>query len=171
MPEIGQRVRVHYTGRFDDGTIFNSSIRRGEPLELTIGKLEMPAAFEEAVSKLGLREKTTIDIPMEEAYGEYDESLIETVPFKSFPHAEQLPIGQYIVLRVPEGEIRVKVLKIENDLIYFDHNHELAGKNLHFDIQLISIDHESAVEHEKHAAGCACGCDRLKQSLSAQTAS
>ena len=165
MPEIGQKVRVHYTGRFDDGTVFNSSIRCGEPIELVLGRMEMPPAFEEAVCKLGVREKTSIDIPMDEAYGRYDESLIEAVPEDAFPHARQLPVGSYIAPSTPAGTMRVKVLKIEDGLIYFDHNHELAGKNLHFDIQLIAVDQESAIEREKHADGCACGCGKLKQSL------
>ena len=80
-------------------------------------------------------------------------------------HARQLPVGSYIALSTPAGTMRVKVLKIEDGLIYFDHNHELAGKNLHFDIQLIAVDQESAIEREKHADGCACGCGKLKQSL------
>lgn len=165
MPEIGQKVRVHYTGKFDDGTIFNSSIRRGEPLEMVLGKMEMPPAFEEAVCKLGMREETSIDIPASEAYGKYDESLVEAVPLDAFPHAEQLPVGRYIMLSNPIGDIRAKVVKIEDGMVYFDHNHELAGKNLHFDIKLIAVDHGSAIEDEKHADGCACGCGKLKQSL------
>lgn len=165
MAEIGQTVLVHYTGRFDDGTIFDSSIRRGEPLRMVVGKKEMLSAFEEAVCKLGLHEEIDIDVPACEAYGAYDETRIETIPIESFPHAEQLPVGKHIVMPTPDGDIRVKVLKMENGLIFFDHNHELAGKNLHFNIRLVGIEHESAIEHEKHADGCACGCHILKKSL------
>ena len=99
------------------------------------------------------------------AYGLYDESLVERVPIASFPHADELPVGHYIVLGAPESALRVKVLKIEDGFVYFDHNHELAGQNLNFDVTVRKIVVENAMERELHPADCACGCHKLKEQL------
>lgn len=165
MAEIGERVRVDFEGRLDDGSKFSSSYLVGEPFEFVIGSETMLPAFEKAVTEMQPGEERTVRIPAAEAYGEYDTALIESVPAASFPHADQLPVGQYIVLGAGESEMRVKVLRVEDDQILFDHNHELAGEDLTFDIKLLEVVHESAIDRELHPAGCACGCDRLKQAL------
>lgn len=167
MVEAGQKVLVHYVGTLDDGSEFDSSVRRGEPLEFVVGSRTMLPAFERAVSEMEPGEERTVRIPAEKAYGPYDESLVETIPVDAFPHADKLPVGEYIVMSAGSEHVRVKVEKIEDGRIFFDHNHELAGCDLTFRIRLVAVRHESAIERERHPAGCACGCDRLKQSLSA----
>ena len=167
MVETGQKVVVHYVGTLDDGSEFDSSVRREEPLEFIVGSRTMLPAFERVVGDMEPGEERTVRIPAEKAYGPYDESLVEMVPVDAFPHAEQLPVGEYIVLSIVSEPLRVKVDKIENGCIFFDHNHELAGRDLTFLIRLESVRHESAIERERHPAGCACGCDRLKKALSA----
>lgn len=166
MAEFGEMVRVDFIGRLDDGAQFSNSYIAGSPLEVTIGAHEVLPAFEKALAEMAPGEQRTLRIPAEQAYGAYDESLVETVPRASIPHADKLPVGQYVVFGSPNGDIRVRVLEVTEDSVVFDHNHELAGQDLNFEITLREIVHEPAVEREMHPAGCACGCDRLKQALS-----
>ncbi|MGN0078304.1 MAG: peptidylprolyl isomerase [Coriobacteriales bacterium] len=165
MAEIGERVRVDFIGRLDDGAQFSNSYIAGSPLEVTIGAHEVLPAFERVLAEMEPGEERSLRIPAEQAYGAYDESLIETVPRASIPHADRLPIGQYVVFGSPAGDLRVKVLDVTEDSVVFDHNHELAGQDLSFEITLREVVRESAIDREMHPAGCACGCDRLKEAL------
>lgn len=165
MAEIGEKVRVDFVGRLDDGAEFSNSYLVGEPFEFVIGSQTMLPAFEKAVSEMNPGESKTIRIPADQAYGAYDESLIEAVPVSSVPNASKLPQGGYVVFSTPSGDMRVRVLKVEGGNVYFDHNHELAGHDLTFDIKLLEVVRPSAVEREQHPAGCACGCDKVKHAL------
>lgn len=165
MAEIGETVRVDFIGRLDDGSQFSNSYIAGSPLEVTIGSHQVLGAFEKAIADMAPGEERTVRIPFQEAYGAYDENLIETVPRASIPHADRLPVGEYVVFGSPAGDLRVKVLEVAEDTVVFDHNHELAGQDLTFDITLREVVRESAVERELHPAGCACGCDRLREAL------
>lgn len=166
--ELGRRVKVHYIGTLDDGTEFDNTIRQGTPLEYIVGSRQVLAGFDRAVSEMEVGKTRTIHIPASEAYGAYDESLIEAVPVSVMPHTDQLPIGEYIAISTSAGDIRVKVMRIEKDMVYLDHNHELAGEDLNFSIELVSVygEYESSIERELHPAGCACGCDQVKKALS-----
>lgn len=166
MAEIGETVRIDFVGKLDDGSQFSNSHIAGSPLEVTIGAHEVLPAFEQALAEMAPGEKRSLRIPADQAYGSYDENLIETVPKESIPHADRLPVGQYVVFGSPAGDLRVKVLDVTDDSVVFDHNHELAGQDLNFEISLLDIVHEPAVDRELHPAGCACGCDRLKEALS-----
>lgn len=163
--EIGDRVRVHAVGRLGDGLKFLDTRKAGAPMEFTIGGHAMLPAFERAVMEMDPQSVKSVCIPAAEAYGEYDESLIERIPKDSFPDWESLPKGQFIEFEGPSGNIRCKVLEPEADCIVLDHNHELAGHDLYYDLELVEVVGESAIEHELHGDGCACGCDRLRESL------
>lgn len=165
MAEIGELVRVDFIGRLDDGAEFSNSYLAGEPFEFVLGEHKMLPAFENAVFELNPGESTKLRVPAEHAYGPYDESLVEAVPIEGIPHAAQLPVGKYVVFATPQGDVRVKVLKVEGGMVYFDHNHELAGEDLTFDIKLVEVVHDSALDRERHPEGCACGCDVLKKAL------
>ena len=162
---MGNKVVIDYAASFDDGTVFDGSVQRGAPLEMELGRCMMPAPLEFAVSQMAEGEERRIHVDARDAYGLYDESLVERVPIASFPHADELPVGHYIVLGAPESALRVKVLKIEDGFVYFDHNHELAGQNLNFDVTVRKIVVENAMERELHPADCACGCHKLKDQL------
>ena len=136
---IGDQVHVHFVGTLDDGSEFSNSYLVEEPFEFVIGSSDMLPAFERAVLELAPGEETRIRIPVADAYGAYDESLIEVVPVRGFPAAHLLPVGEFIEIPTADGEIRAKVLKIEDGNIYFDRNHELAGKDLNFTIKLVDI--------------------------------
>ncbi len=165
MVALGQKVKVHYVGKFDDGTMFDSSIERGEPLEFVVGNGAMLPSFELAVSNMNPGEQVDINIPAEQAYGLRDENLIVKVPISSVPDSDKIVVGEYMSVKYPEGVANVKVVSKDDGLLVIDCNHELAGQNLHFNIKLLELVRESLIEEEKHASGCGCGCDRLKEAL------
>jgi FKBP-type peptidyl-prolyl cis-trans isomerase 2 len=161
-------------GRLDDGAEFENSYKSGKLLEFLVGSRQVILGLERAISEMRIGEKRSVRISAKEAYGTYDESLVETVPVKDFPDAERLPIGDYIVLATPGGQMRVRVSKIENGLVFFDHNHELAGRDLDFDIELVKIWglSGSIIENEQYMTGtCSCGCDEMRAALSADAES
>lgn len=168
MIEIGRRVGILYEGRLDDGTVFDSSSRHGgAPLEFVLGERQVIPGLERAVSDMSAHEKRTVRIPSREAYGERDERLVERIPLSAFPGADRLQVGHYIVVSLPNERRRVKVAAIEDGFVVLDSNHELAGCDLTFDIEVVSILGEtgSLVENEQHAAGCTCGCHRFKEQV------
>ncbi len=165
MVEIGQKVKIHYKSSLESGEVFDNTFLRGEPVEFTVGSKTLLPGLESAVCDMQVGETKTVFIPAIQAYGLYNENLIEAVPYDEIPNADKLPVGKYIEVRTPKGNVRVKVAKIEDDLVYFDYNHELAGKNIIVEVLLYSVENESAVEREMHPVGCGCGCDRLKKSL------
>lgn len=165
MVELGQKVRLCFTGTLEDGTVFDSSAQRGEPFELVVGARTMLPAFEKAVSEMVIGEERTVRIPAREAYGAYDEGLVESIALDSLPGAERLSVGDRIALASPAGRLPAKVVSLGDGSICLDFNHELAGKDLVYSILLVALVKETAIECEKHPVGCACGCDRLKRSL------
>ena len=139
MVKEGDRVRIEFIGKLDDGLEFANSYRVEEPFEFTVGAGEVLGALEEAVRTLSPGEDTDIRVPAAQAYGEYDESLIERVPIAMFPNSEKLKVGEFIEMYAGGEEIRARVRHIEDGWIYFDHNHELAGEDLNFYIKLVEI--------------------------------
>lgn len=140
MVDQGWKVKVEFVGRLDNGAEFSNSHLVGEPLEFVVGDGDVLPAFEEAVCALAVGEEATVRIPFENAYGPYDESLVERVPISLVPNAQSLPIGGYVVFETPEESLRVRVLKQEDGWLYLDHNHELAGEDLTFDIKLVGAE-------------------------------
>lgn len=141
MSNEGKKVKVHYVGTLDDGTKFDSSIDRGEPLEFTCMAGQMIKGFDEAVKDMALNETKKVHIPAAEAYGERDESLVQKVPASQIPNAEQLPVGQTVYMQGPGGQpFPVKVVSMENGIVTFDMNHEMAGKDLNFEITLVEVE-------------------------------
>ena len=166
MIEIGRRVGVLYTGRLENGTVFDcSDWHDGNPLEFTVGAGQVIPGLDKAVSDMSAHEKRKVTIPAREAYGERDSRLLEYVPTSVFPNADELPVGHYIMLDVAGERRRLKVVMVEDGQILFDGNHELAGHDLTFDLEVVSIFGEtgSLVENEQHAEGCTCGCHRFKE--------
>lgn len=165
---LGSKVKIRFVGTLDDGTEFDSSKQRCDcdVYEYVVGSTSVLPAFNRAVSEMQqVGEKITIHIPATEAYGVYREDLIEEVPVDALPNANQLPIGAHVMIETARGVIRVKVLDIKDGLLFFDHNHELAGKDLTYTIELVGL--QSALEREHDPAGCACGCDKVKKALGA----
>ncbi|MFO0793058.1 MAG: peptidylprolyl isomerase [Candidatus Brocadiaceae bacterium] len=133
----GDIVKVHYTGKLDDGTIFDSSQDR-EPLEFTIGGGEIIPGFEHAVIGMKSGELKTIKILADEAYGQYREEMIMVVDRNGFPNDLKLGLGLQLQMRHESGQIvPVTVIDISDSDVTLDANHPLAGENLTFDITLV----------------------------------
>ncbi|SMO38641.1 FKBP-type peptidyl-prolyl cis-trans isomerase [Gracilimonas mengyeensis] len=135
----GDTVKVHYTGKLEDGSVFDSSESR-DPLEVTLGEGKLIPGFEKAVVGLEVGDKTTANIPSEEAYGERRDDLEVTVERDQLPEDIEPEVGMQLQLNQPNGQpVPVQVTKVEEENIIIDANHPLAGKDLTFDIELIEI--------------------------------
>lgn len=139
MVAQGKKVKAHYRGTLDDGTQFDCSYDRGEPIEFTVGAGQMIAGFDAAVAEMELGEKRTVRLEPAEAYGEYDPARVLQVPCANFPNWEQLPIGVPVMLSTPYGPMPATCLKVEDEKLFLDTNHELAGKALIFEIEVVEI--------------------------------
>lgn len=136
---IGDTVRVHYTGRLGDGSVFDTSVGR-EPLEFTIGDGRLIPGFEKAVIGMNTGETKTIILSPEEAYGPYLEELTADVDISQFPPHIKPEVGLHLQIRQDNGSfIDVIITKISGSTVTLDANHPLAGKELTFDIELLEI--------------------------------
>ncbi len=139
-PNVGKKVRVHYKGTLNDGTQFDSSYDRGEPLEFVCGAGMMIRGFDVAVADMKVGEIKDAHMEPKDAYGEADPNAIMTVEIDQVPGAENLEKGQRVYLTNPMGQpFPVTVTEKTDTEITFDANHELAGKELNFQIELVEI--------------------------------
>ena len=137
---VGKNLRVHYRGTFDDGTQFDSSYDRGEPLEFVCGAGMMIQGFDRAVADMEVGQVVDVHLMPEEAYGMPNPEMIFTVPVSQLPGSEGLSVGQQVYLQNQMGQpFPVKVIAREGDTITFDANHEMAGKALNFRIELVEV--------------------------------
>ena len=135
----GDTVKVHYTGKLDDGTVFDTSIKR-DPLQLTIGEGRVIPGFEQAVVGMKPGESKTAKVPADKAYGPHREEMVLEVDRNQFPEHLKPKVGERLQVRQPDGQtIIVTVTDISEASVTLDGNHPLAGKDLTFDIQLIEI--------------------------------
>ncbi|MFP4109333.1 MAG: peptidylprolyl isomerase [Desulfonatronovibrio sp.] len=133
----GTKVKVHYTGKLNDGTVFDTSKER-EPLEFTVGEGKVIPGFEEAVRDMESGETKNVTIGSDQAYGERREDMILDVPKDKFPEDIPTDVGQQLMLRHPEGqEFPAFIVEVKDDTITLDANHPLAGEDLNFEIELI----------------------------------
>ncbi len=135
----GDTVSVHYTGALTSGEVFDSSLER-KPLKFTLGKGQLILGFEHAILGLLVGDKVTTKIPCKEAYGEYNSELIIEVPKNQLPSNIDAQVGMHLQLNQPDGQaIPVQIIQIEDETVTIDANHPLAGKDLHFDIEIVEI--------------------------------
>jgi peptidylprolyl isomerase len=135
----GDTVKVHYTGKFDDGTEFAISIKDG-PLQFTIGEGQVISGLEQAVMGMSPGEAKTAQILADQAYGSYQENKVVKVNRNRFPPHLELQIGTVLRMRKAGGEkIRRIVTTVSETSVTLDANHPLAGEDLTFDLQLIEI--------------------------------
>ena len=135
----GDVVKVHYKGKLNSGEQFDSSEGR-EPLEFTVGAGQMIAGFDAAIPGMVVGEKKTIVIAPENAYGNKNEEAIIEFPKSSIPPDMKLEPGMKLQLRNEAGHpIPVIVTEVKDEVVILDANHELAGKELIFDIELVEI--------------------------------
>ena len=137
---VGKTCRTHYRGTFNDGTQFDSSYDRGETLEFICGVGQMIRGFDAAVAEMEVGEKVNIHLMPEEAYGMPDPNAIFTVAIAQLPGAEEVEVGQQVYLQNQYGQpFPVKVTAKDETNITFDANHEMAGKELNFEIELVEV--------------------------------
>lgn len=135
----GDKVRIHYTGKLDDGTQFDSSAGR-EPLEFDLGGGGVIPGFDSAVDGMAVGESKSVKIESEEAYGPRHEELIQDVPKSDLPDDVELSVGLQLQAQSPEGQVmRFMIAAITEEVITLDGNHPLAGQTLNFDIELVEI--------------------------------
>jgi peptidylprolyl isomerase len=137
--KIGDKVKVHFTGTLEDGTIFGSTLDE-EPFEFTIGEKNMLPRFENAVIGMQKGETKTITISPEDAYGVYNEKLVHAMERSGFPDEIDLEIGKRLRVRTQDGTYTMVTIKdFTEDSIILDENDPLAGKTLIFKIELVEI--------------------------------
>ena len=135
----GDTVKIHYTGRLNDASVFDSSDGR-EPLQFTIGNGQVILGFEEAVTGMQTGEKKTVEIPCDKAYGDRNPSMVMVVDRKHVPVDIDPEVGQRVQMGSPSGElVTVKVVEMDDENITLDANPPLAGEDLTFDIELVEI--------------------------------
>ncbi|WP_194975009.1 FKBP-type peptidyl-prolyl cis-trans isomerase [Aquiflexum lacus] len=135
----GDAVKVHYTGRLTDGTVFDSSENR-DPLGFTLGDGNMIKGFDAAVFGMGVGEEKSITIPCVEAYGEKREDMMLEIPIAQVPPNIKPEIGMELSLQNQAGQpVPVKVALVDEEKVTLDANHPLAGQDLIFDIKLVEI--------------------------------
>ncbi len=139
MIEIGQKVKIHYTGTLDDGNQFDSSAGRA-PLEFEMGAGMVISGFEMGVKDMAVGDKKSIHIPSTEAYGEKRDELVMEFNRSQLPEDIEPTIGMSLQMQGPEGQpMPVQITAVADSIITVDANHPLAGKNLNFELELIEV--------------------------------
>ena len=135
----GDTVKVHYTGKLADGTVFDSSLNE-EPLEFTIGEGQVIPGFEEAVVGMNPGQSKITKVRADKAYGHYRDEMVLVVERERLPSEVQPEVGQQMEMRSPDGtSFVVAVKEVSETSVTLDANHPLAGMDLRFDIQLLEI--------------------------------
>jgi peptidylprolyl isomerase len=135
----GDKVKVEYTGKFEDGEVFDKT-EEGDSLEFTVGSGEIIPGFDKAVEGMELNEEKTVTVKPEEAYGNREDNLIKEFPKDSLPKEFEPKKGTILTLRTQNGQtLPATILDITESNVILDLNHPLAGKNLIFDIKVVGI--------------------------------
>ncbi len=133
------KVKVHYTGTLEDGTVFDTSKER-EPLEFTIGSKQVIPGFENGIIGMEIGETKSIHIPCEEAYGEPKNELVFDFEKNKFPEDMELKQGMQVQMMTQDNQPVIVIIKeILDDKVKLDANHPMAGKDLNFELELVEI--------------------------------
>lgn len=137
--KAGDTVKIHYTGKLEDGTEFDSSKDR-DPLEFTVGSGDVIPGFDDAVAGMAVGEEKSVNIEPEQAYGPRHDEMIQQVPKSALPEDLEPEEGMGLQAQGQDGQaINLTVTSVDEDTITVDANHPLAGKTLNFDIHLVEI--------------------------------
>ncbi|MEO5948227.1 MAG: FKBP-type peptidyl-prolyl cis-trans isomerase [Chitinophagaceae bacterium] len=135
----GDKIKVHYHGKLNDGETFDSSEGR-DPLEFEVGSGMVIKGFDDGVTGMSVGEKKTIQIPFAEAYGPVNPEMIIEMSKDRFPTDMELGIGMPLMMSDQQGQqFQVKIVEIKKEAVMLDANHHLAGKDLIFDLELVEI--------------------------------
>ncbi len=137
--KTGNHVRVNFTGKLDDGTVFASTMN-DDPIEFTLGENEVLPAIEEAVEGMEPGETKSVRIAAEDAFGTRREDLVQEIPKASLPDDMDIEVGQQLwVDELDEEPIAVSVVDISDATVTIDANHPLAGEDLIFDLEVVDV--------------------------------
>lgn len=139
MIENGQTVNVHYVGTFDDGTEFDNSRERGQHMTIEVGAGQVIPGFDQALAEMNVGETKSVSLSPEQAYGQNNPDAIQVVGRDNFPPEMQLTEGLTVQGQGPQGPVLATIIGADETNVTLDLNHPLAGKNLNFKIELISI--------------------------------
>lgn len=155
--EKGNYVTVEYEGKLEDGSVFDSTAKHGEPLSFEAGVGQMIKGFDEAVLGMKIGEEKKVTLKPEEAYGEYNPTYVLNIPKNNFP--PEAKEGMIIGLPTPMGKVPAVIKKIGETEITLDLNSPLAGKTLIFKIKIVDI--SDSVPEDECGCGCGdeCGCE------------
>ncbi|ANB35608.1 peptidylprolyl isomerase [Rhodovulum sulfidophilum] len=135
----GDKVRIHYTGTLADGSTFDSSQGR-DPLEFTVGAGQIIPGLDAALPGMSEGDTKTVDVPCAEAYGAHNPDATQAIPREQVPDTVPLEVGTRLNVQTAEGEVLpVTVADVTEEVVLLDGNHPLAGKDLTFEIELVSI--------------------------------
>jgi FKBP-type peptidyl-prolyl cis-trans isomerase 2 len=135
----GDTVVVNYTGKLEDGTVFDTSLTEGrEPLKAKLGQGLLIKGFEDGLLEMNEGDKKTIEIEPTNAYGDINPEMIVEVPKEQIP--EGVSVGDMLQAQGPMGPVNVRVAEIKDEVIIIDANHPLAGKKLIFDLELVTVE-------------------------------
>jgi len=138
--EKGQTVSVHYKGTLDDGSEFDNSHARGEPMQVEVGSGRLIKGFDAALMGMTVGETKNISLSPEDAYGSLNPEAVEEVPKTAFPPDFEFKDGEVVQGRAPTGQpIVARIVEQKENTVVLDMNHPMAGKNLNFEIELVSI--------------------------------
>jgi FKBP-type peptidyl-prolyl cis-trans isomerase 2 len=136
--QTGDAIKVNYTGKLEDGTIFDSSLNEGRtPLEITVGSGQLITGFENALHEMIQSEKKVVEIEPEEGYGPYRSEMVFDIPKNQFP--ENVKSGDVLNSQSSMGPVTVTVVEVKDEHIKIDANHPLAGKKLIFELEIMEF--------------------------------
>ena len=135
----GDKVGIKYVGKLDDGSVFDKN-EEGKPLEFVMGKNEIIIGLEKGLLRMKKGEKKKIKVKQEEAYGKYDGSLVQKIPLSTVPGGRKIEKDMMLMVGDNRGGRRlVRVIEVEKDTFTLDLNHPFAGKDLTFEVEIVSI--------------------------------
>ncbi len=131
-------VTVNYTGKLEDGSIFDSSLNEGrDPLTATLGQGQLIKGFEDGLIDMEVGDKKTVEIESDMAYGQHNEAMIQEVPKEQVP--EGVMVGNMLQANTQMGPINFRVMEVNKESVKLDGNHPLAGKKLIFDLEVLEV--------------------------------
>jgi peptidylprolyl isomerase len=160
--KTGDTVKIEYTGKFNDGEVFDSSEGR-EPLMFKVGEKQVIPGFEKEIEGMELNEEKTFKIKPADAYGERNDELVKEVPRSALPKDQEPEVGMHLMVQTPEGQqIPATISKVDEVNVTLDVNHPLAGKDLTFTIKVVEISDKPVEKGGCSGGGCseekeACG--------------
>jgi len=135
----GDTIKIDYTGKLDDGTVFDSSEDHDEPLEFTVGEGQVIKGFDDSVKDMEVGEEKEFRIEAAEAYGEYNDALTQSIPKEMIKADMEIELGMMLLVKSPDGQqMPAKIVGMTDDEVKLDMNHPLAGEALTFNIKVVA---------------------------------